>query len=137
MTFKSKIYFTLLIILEFVGLLFFLGFVAAKSLAASDNASGQELFLPASVPAKDRLNRVSFLPVIVEGEIVGGVAVYDDPATERPADYLELFNSAGTLLAVGWFDRFGIERMAVDRGLIEETDELEGVFVLLLEGDPI
>jgi len=43
----------------------------------------------------------------------------------------------GALLAVGWFDRFGIERLAVDRALVEDGDELEGVFVLILAGDSI
>ncbi|MGH7771800.1 MAG: hypothetical protein ACREQA_06140 [Candidatus Binatia bacterium] len=134
MTLKNKIYF---IILVLVAQLSFLGPIATERLEPSNSALGQEILLPASVPEKDRLNRVSFLPVIVEGEIVGGVAVYDDPATERPADYLELYNRTGGLLAVSWFDGFGIQRTAVDRGLIEETDELEGVFVLLLEGDSI
>jgi hypothetical protein len=41
------------------------------------------------------------------------------------------------LVAVGWFDRFGIQRMAVDRALLGGKDELEGVFVTLLKGDPI
>jgi hypothetical protein len=78
------------------------------------------------------------VPMTVGGELLGGgLAAYDDAATSRPADYLELFNNAGSLLAVGWFDRFGIERLAVDRALIEEADYLEGVFVLILMGDPI
>lgn len=134
MAFKNKIYF---IILGLAGQLFFFGYIATEPLGASDNASEQEILLPASVPEKDRLTVVSFLPVILEGEIAGGVAVYDDPATERPADYLELYNSTGGLLAVSWFDRFGIERLAVDRGLLEDARKLEGVFVVLLDGDSI
>ncbi len=131
---KNKIYF---IILGLVGQLFFFGYTATEPLEAAANTLGRETSLPASVPKKDRLTLVSFLPVIVEGEIVGRVAVYDDPATERPADYLELYNSTGDLLAVSWFDRFGIQRTAVDRGLVGEADELDGVFVLLLDGDSI
>jgi len=65
------------------------------------------------------------------------VAAYDDPTTKRPADYWELYNSTGDLLGVGWFDRFGIQRLAVDRGLLEDEDKLEGVFVLLSEGDSV
>jgi hypothetical protein len=65
---------------------------------------------------------------------VGVVAVYDDPTTERPVDYLELYDDAGHLLAVSWFDRFGIERVAADRGFVEGKNELEGVFVILLDG---
>jgi hypothetical protein len=69
--------------------------------------------------------------------MLGAFAVYDDARTKRPADYFEVYDSNGDLLAVGWFDRFGIQRMAVDRGLIEKGDELEGVFVSLLDGDSI
>jgi hypothetical protein len=68
---------------------------------------------------------------------LGGIAAYDDSTTSRPADYVELFNNVGALLAVGWFDSFGIERLAVDRALVEKADALEGIFVLILTGDPI
>jgi hypothetical protein len=65
------------------------------------------------------------------------VTVYDDSTTQRSADYLELYNNADNLVALSWFDRFGIERMAVDRGLLEDRDELMGVFVVLLDGEAI
>ena len=68
---------------------------------------------------------------------MGEVLIYDDPTTKRPADYFELYDTDGDLLAVSWFDRFGIQRVAVDRGLLEEADKLEGVFVILLEGEPL
>jgi hypothetical protein len=84
------------------------------------------------------LTLVSLSPLLIEGEAAGIVAAYDDPATERPTDYFELYdNTAGNLLAVRWFDKFGIERMAVDRGFLENADKPEGVFVVLLEGDPV
>jgi hypothetical protein len=38
---------------------------------------------------------------------------------------------------VGWFDSFGIRRTAVDRGILEEKDKLEGIFVVVLDGDPV
>jgi hypothetical protein len=65
---------------------------------------------------------VSFDPWVVKGEVLGAVAVYiyDDVTTERPADYWE----EGDLLTVSWFDRFGIRRRAVDRGIVEEEDKL-------------
>jgi hypothetical protein len=61
--------------------------------------------------------------------------VYDDATSARTADYLELYDNAGQVVAIGWFDRFGIERMAIDRGLLEDQDELKGIFVLVLKGD--
>jgi hypothetical protein len=48
-----------------------------------------------------------------------------------------LYNSTGDLVAIGWFDRFGIRRMILDRSLLDGTDGLEGVFVFLVEGDSI
>jgi hypothetical protein len=104
---------------------------------SADQASAYDVFLSVPLPAKDRLTVVSFLPIIAEGKILGGLVAYDDATTKRPADYLELYDNAGTVLAVGWFDRFGIERIAVDRALLEDADQLEGVFVLILEGDSV
>jgi hypothetical protein len=74
---------------------------------------------------------------VVDGLTAGAVVVYDDPATARPEDYFELYDNDGDLVAAAWFDRFGIRRMVVDRGLVEEKSDLEGVFVTLLEGDSI
>jgi hypothetical protein len=90
-----------------------------------------------SLPEKDRLTLMSIVEVTVGREILGSIAAYDDAATARSADYLELYNNAGALLAVTWFDRFGIERLAVDRALAEDTNKLEGVFVLVITEDPI
>jgi hypothetical protein len=117
--------------------LLFLDYATAESREGRDPISKQETFLPVSAPEKDRLTLISFLPVILEGEIVGKVAIYDNATTERSVDYLELYNRTDGLLAVGWFDRFGIQRMAVDRALLEEADELEGVFIVLLDGEPL
>jgi len=88
-------------------------------------------------PEPHSLTLVSFSPLVVENEIVGAVAIYDDPTTKRPVDYSEFYDSDGDLLAFDWFDRFGIERMAVDRGLVENEAKLEGVFVLVSQGDSV
>jgi hypothetical protein len=103
----------------------------------SSKDAEQEFFISVPLPAKDRLNLMNFVPIIVRGELLGGVAAYDDTATSRPGDYLELYNNAGDLLAVSWFDAFGIERLAVDRALVDEADHLQGVFVLLITGHPV
>ena len=66
---------------------------------------------------------------------MGRVTIMMIRRLNRFADYLVVDNNAGHLEAVGCFDWFGgLERMAVDRGLLEARDELEGVFVVLLEG---
>jgi hypothetical protein len=125
------------VMLALVAQLVFFGYIAAEPLEAGDNLSGQEIGLPATASEQRTLTLVSFSPLVVGGEIVGEVAAYDDPTTKRPADYWELYNSTGDLLAVGWFDRLGIEKMAVDRGLVEGTYKLEGVFVVLIDGDAV
>jgi hypothetical protein len=136
MTFRNKVYVTIFGILEFIAVLFFLGFVAARAAAASDNAREQGIV---SAPEPHDIRLVSFDPWVVEGEVLGAVAVYvyDDVTTERLADYWELYDKEGNLLAVSWFDRFGIRRTAVDRGIVEQKDELEGTFVVVLDGDAI
>ena len=131
---QNKIYF---IMLALVAQLFFFEYVAMEPLEAGNKLSGQEISLPALALEEHHLTLVSFSQLVVEGEIVGAVAAYHDPATKRPVDYWELYNSEGGLSAVGWFDRFGIQRTAVDRGLLDSEDKLEGVFVLLPEGDSV
>lgn len=125
----------LILLALFVQLLF--GHMAAESLEAGDTRSKHEMFLSVSVPDGRDLTLVSFSPVIHEGEIVGAIAVYDDAKTKRPGDYLELYNNTGDLLVLDWFDPFGIERTAVDRGLLEAADKLQGVFIVLIDGDSI
>lgn len=137
MSFKSRAHFVIFIILGFVAEVFFIGYLSLKPLGAADTPSELEVFLLDSVPERNHLRPVSNLPVTVEGEIVGRVTIYDDSTTQRSADYLELYNNVGNLVAVSWFDRFGIERMAVDRGLVEYRDELMGVFVVLLDGEAV
>ena len=136
MSFKSRIHFLIFIILGFVAGLVFLDNLATKAAEAADSPSKQEIFLPVSVPERNHLRPISILPITVKGETVGRVTIYDDSTTQRSADYLEFHNNTGHLVA-GWFDRFGIERMAVDRGLLEDRDELEGVFVVLLDGEAL
>jgi hypothetical protein len=136
MTFRNKIYFTIFAILEFVAVLFFLGLVAARAAEASDNATGQEIV---AAPEQHVMSLVSFDPWMVEGKVLGTMAayVYTDVTTERPADYWELYDNNGDLLAVSWFEKSGVQRTAVDRGILEEKDRLEGILVVVLTGDSI
>ena len=47
------------------------------------------------------LTLVSSSPLVVEGQTLGEVLVYDDLSTKRPADYFELHDNPGDLIAVG------------------------------------
>ena len=133
MAFRNKIYF---IILGVIVQVLFFGDVRAAELQPSDNATGQEV---ATAPEQHDMSLVSFDPWVVEGEVLGTLAayVYDDVTTKRPADYWELYGSTGDLVAISWFDRFGIQRLAVDQGLLDESDKLEGTFVVFLDGDSV
>ena len=145
MSFKIRIHFAIFIIFGFVTGLFFFDDVATRAAEAAEPPSKQEIFLPVSVPERNHVRPISILPITVEAEIaglevvkiVGRVVVYDDLTTQRSADYIELYNNTGNLVAVGWFDSYGIERMALDRGLLEERDELEGVLVVVLDGEAV
>jgi hypothetical protein len=131
MAFRNKIYF---IVLGIVAQLLFFGDVGARQVEPSDNNTGQEMV---TGPEQHEMRLVSFEPWIVEEQTMGTVAayVYDDVTTERPVDYWEIYNQDGELLAVTWFDSLGVRRTAVDRGIVEEKGELEGIFVVVLDGD--
>jgi hypothetical protein len=137
MPFKSRIHLVIFIIFGFATELFLIDELGTKAAAAADTFSKQEILLPTSVPEKNQLRPVSILPVTVGGQIVGRIVVYDDPATQRSADYLELYTNTGDLVAVSWFDRYGVEWTAVDRGLLEDKDELEGILVVVLDGEAV
>ena len=130
MAFRNKIYF---IILGAIVQLLFFGDVRGDELQPSENALEQEIV---TGPQHD-MSLVSFSPWVVEGEVLGTLAayVYDDVTTARPTDYWELYDKEGNLLAIGWFDKFGIQRTAIDRGIVEQKDKLEGIFVVILNGE--
>lgn len=130
----TKLFLTLL---SLCAPLFFSVAIQAQPLQTGDDAAVQTLLLRKFTPGQPPLNLLSHSPLLVNGLRAGVVVVYDDPTTARTADYFELYDNDGDLVAVGWFDRFGIRRMAVDRGLIEEKSDLEGVFVTLLQGDSV
>ena len=48
-----------------------------------------------------------------------------------------MLNREGVVVIVSWFDSFGIERLVVDRALHDGGQELEGVFVAVVNGDVI
>ena len=128
---RHKVYFIMLGILT--QLLFF-GDVRPEEVQPSDHATEQEIV---TAPEQHDMSLVSFSPWVVKGEVLGAVAeyVYDDVTTERPADYRKLYDRKGNRLVISWFDRFGIERTAVDRGIVERKDKLEGIFVVVVDGD--
>jgi hypothetical protein len=116
----NKVHF---IILGIVVHLLFSTDIRAEEVKTRDDAARQEIV---TGPEQHEVSLVSLYPWVVEGEALGTVAayVYGDVTTERPADYWELYDKKGNLLAISWFDRFGIQRTAIDRGIVEEGNRL-------------
>jgi hypothetical protein len=137
MSLKSRLYFAIVIILAFIGELIFLGWLAVASVQGAETAPEGKFTRSALGLSQRSLNLILISPVVADGNTVGAVAVYDDPSTQRLEDYLELYDREGDLVAVGWFDRFGIQRMAVDRALVDGDEELQGVFVTVVDGELI
>ncbi len=128
----KKIYF---VILGLCLLLIMSQSVHAQGILSTEQSIVGSVMVPPSVPEKDRFVWLSVFTIAPDGEIIAALGLYDDPQTTRPVDYVELYGGSGGLLAVGWLDRFGILRTAVDRALLqEESAVLEGVFVLISEG---
>ena len=135
MTRKNKVIFAIIIFLGLIGELILLGYVAIAEEVESIsevNTDLAEIRLP-----RRSLNLVSLVPVTSEGRTVGIVAIYDDPVTPRTEDYLELYDGDGAIVAIGWFDQFGIRRMTVDRALVEGADRFQRIFVALVSGESI
>ena len=108
--------------------------VARAEPMGTDDMSSQSVPTP---PEKSPLIAVSVTPLLIGARTLGQVVLYDDPATARPADGFEVYDSAGNLLAIAWFDRFGIRRLTVDRALVQSGDEPEGIFVWVVDGEPV
>jgi len=134
---KNKNYLAASIASGGIGGLILFGWIAVASAQAADSSSQPRFAALAAGLPQVSLTLISLSPLIANGQTVGAIAVYDDPTTQRPADYLEVFDSEGALVVVSWFDRFGIERLVVDRALIEGGDELQGVLVAVLDGESI
>ena len=98
------------------------------------DSAAAERDVSASLPAKDRFSLLSYRPLVAGSRVFGTIAVYDDVNTRRTVDYVEIYDNAGFLVAVSWYDRFGIERLAVERALLENAESYNGSFVLILRG---
>jgi hypothetical protein len=139
MSLVNRIYFSISVVLlaslVLFTLLWLAAHVEAEAMPTLGRVSVKKPLITALVPQKQNLTLVSSVPLLIDGEPIGVLLFYDDAATKRPVDYAEVYNTAGDLLAVHWFDGFGIERTAIDRGIILDEGDVEGTLVLLLDGD--
>lgn len=111
------------------------GLLFSSPVAAADPVTRQDLLR--SVTPVEKVALVWVARVVDDDNVLGIVAFYDDPGTDRPVDYMEVYDESGDLLAFGWFDRFGIERIAVDEGVLSPSPKAEGVYVILVDGQSI
>jgi hypothetical protein len=106
--------------------------IGSSAVSAADTGWGvRSISLPGE--AQRALKVIQSSPLLADGVKLGTVVLYDDPATRREADYLELYDGQGELVVVSWFDRFGIQRVAVDRAFVAGEEKLEGVFVAVVD----
>jgi len=129
---KNKFYFNVIAAAYFVAVLFVL---VAPANAAQEMKSPVEEEIAG--PGRYQTEITSLEPWLVDGKTVGVVASYKfkDVAADRPADYWEFYDGDGHLLAIIWFDQFGIRRIAIDEGILEKKGSFEGIFVLVVNGD--
>ena len=137
MSLKNKILLAITFFFGFVAELIVLGWIANANAQATESAKEPKITIESLGLPQRSLNLISLSPVVADGKTVGALAAYDDPATQRSEDYLELYDSDGELVAIGWVDQFGIERIAIDRALLEGREDLHGVFVTVVDGEPI
>lgn len=134
----TRVFLTTLILVGILDLPHFAVFSAdvhSASMRVTENLRGQVVLLPQSAPETDRLTLVSFITIVPDAEVLAAIAVYDNPETTKPVDYIEFYDGVGNLLQASWIDKYGIRRTAIDRGLLqEEGSRLEGVLTLISEG---
>jgi hypothetical protein len=100
-----------------------------------NNLRNEDVLVPVSAPNKDDMILLKYTIFTEATGTIRLIAFYDDPKTPRPVDYLEVSDGVGNLLVIGWLDRFGIARTAVDRGLLEEDGtKVHGILLLIPEG---
>jgi len=113
-------------------LAFFAGNARSEEFRVSENMRHQQVLLPSSIPERERLTLTDSDIFLEQGGGVGIVVYYDDRRTERTFDYVELYDIEGNLLLVGWIDRLGVWRIAIDRGLMDPREPVvDGILVTI------
>ena len=101
--------------------------IGSSAVSAADTGWGTRSISAPGEAAQRALKVIQSSPLVAGGVNLGTAVLYDDPATRRAADYLELYDGQGGLVVVSWFDSFGIQRIAVDRAFVAGEERLEGV----------
>ena len=103
-----------------------------------DNLRGDLVYIPQNAPDVGSYVAAAYNRIFIDGQLQALIALYDDPRTERPIDYAEMYENDGDLLGIAWYDGFGILRIAVDHGLTTESPEhVSGVLLFDPDGDSV
>ena len=112
--------------------------LSPEPVAVFENLHAETGGVSPALPERSEMNLVIFITASPEEGFTFSLALYDDPGTRWEVDYMELYDEEGELFLISWIDQYGIKRLAVDRGLLEqETSELQGVLVFLPQGTPL
>ena len=103
------------------------------------NLRGEVVIVPDLVPDRGELSPLGTLVVRVETPIRKGgliVSLYGTAASKRPEDanYVELYDLAGNLLEIAWYDESGQVKVAHDKNLTD-PDAKEPAKVLVMGAD--
>ena len=91
-----------------------------------------------ALPAKPQLLLVvGVANLVVQDRVIANVAFYDDRNTARAIDRVEVYATNGQLVALGWYDEFGIERTAIELSLVDGATDLKGMFIVWVAGKPV
>lgn len=100
------------------------------------NLKGETVAIPDLLPDREKLHSLGALVVEVESPIGKGgliLALYGGATSKRPedAEYVELYDLAGNLLEIAWFDETGQVKVAHDKNLTD-PDAKEPAKVLVM-----
>jgi len=126
---------TLLMVSSLITVLFSATAIHSDLIRISDRTA--EEISSALATGQHSLSLVSFSPLVVNGNTLGEVFVYDDPTTERPLECLVLYEKACDVVTFTGFGRFGIQRTAVDSCLFDKRGKPIAVYIIVLDGETI
>ena len=109
----------------------------AEQLKIGDNLKHSKVIMRASVPDRSRMTAVDYIMVVEDGVAVI-LVFYDDKATARDLDYIEVYDVEGNLLLLSWIDQKGACQVAIDRDLLDyEEPEVDGTLVMIGVGQEL
>lgn len=103
------------------------------------NLKGEQVTVPHGMPAREELALLKMVVVKIEAPNGKGgliVAIYGTAESKRldEANYVELYDLAGNLLEIAWFDESGQVKVAHDKNLTD-PDAKEPAKVLVMGAD--